>query len=146
MSTPPAFSGFVKRDTVVRTCLVASVILLMVIGGARSSDSAEPGVLEGHLTITSLRQVERDDATPSKVTAVDYAAYPLLILSKDGKTTIREIAADKDGNYRVSLPPGGYVLDAKGRAPRRVRAKRKSFTVISNQTVRVDFGLDTGVR
>ena len=77
--------------------------------------------------------------------AVD-AAYPLLILSKDGKTTIREMAADKDGNYRVSLPPGGYVLDAKGREPRRVRAQRKSFTVISDQTVRVDFDLDTGVR
>jgi hypothetical protein len=130
----------------VRTCLVASIILLMVIGGAHSSDSAEPGVLEGHLTITSLAQVERDGASPSKVAAVDYAAYPLVILSRDGKTTIREIAADKDGNYRVSLPPGDYVLDAKGRAPRRVRAKRKSFTIISNQTVRVDFALDTGIR
>jgi hypothetical protein len=118
----------------------------MVIGSAPSSDSAERGVLEGHLTITSLKQVERDDASPSKEAAVDYAAYPLLILSKDGKTTIREFAADKDGNYRVSLPSGDYVLDAKGRAPRRVRAKRKAFTVISNQTVRVDFALDTGIR
>jgi hypothetical protein len=136
----------VKRDNVVRTALVASAFFLMVIGGARPSDAAEPGVLEGHLTITSLKQVERDDASPSKVAAVDYAAYPLLILSKDGKTTIREIAADKDGNYRVSLPSGDYVLDAKGRAPRRVRAKRKSFTVISHQTVRVDFDLDTGIR
>ena len=140
------FSGFVKRDNVVRTCLVAGCIILMVIGGARSSDSAEPGFLEGHLKITSLKEVERDDASPSKAPAVDYAAYPLLILSKDGKTTIREVAADKDGNYRVALPPGDYVLDAKGRAPRRIRAKRKSFTVISNRTVRVDFDLDTGVR
>jgi hypothetical protein len=130
----------------VRTGLVASVIFLIVIGVARSSGAAEPGVVQGHLTITSLAQVERDDASPSKVVAVDYAAYPLLILSKDGKKTIREVAADKDGNYRVSLPPGDYVLDAKGRAPRRVRAKRKTFTVISNQTVRVDFDLDTGIR
>jgi hypothetical protein len=130
----------------VRICLVASIVFLMVTGRAPSSDSAERGVLEGHLTITSLKQVERDDATPSKVAAVDYAAYPLLILSKDGKTTIREIGADKDGNYRVSLPPGAYVLDAKGRAPGRIRAKRKSFTVLSNRTVRVDFDLDTGVR
>ena len=129
-----------------RICLVASVILLMVTGRAPSSDSAERGVLEGHLTITSLKQVERDDGTPSKVAAVDYAAYPLLILSKDGKTTIREVAADEDGNYRASLAPGNYVLDAKGRAPRRVRAKQKRFTVVSNRTVRVDFDLDTGVR
>ena len=135
-----------KRDNVVRTGLVASVIVLMVIGGARSSGSAGPGVLEGHLTITSLKQVERADASPSKASAVDYAAYPLLILSKDGKKTIREVAADKGGNYRVSLPPGDYVLDAKGRAPGRVRAKQTTFTVLSNHTVRVDFALDTGVR
>jgi hypothetical protein len=98
------------------------------------------------LRIVSLKPVERDDAGLSKSTAVDYAAHPLLILSKDGKTKVRELAADKDGNYRVSLPPGDYVLDAKGRAPKRVRAKPKSFTVISNQTVRVDFDLDTGMR
>jgi hypothetical protein len=57
----------------------------MVIGGARSSDDAEPGFLEGHLKIVSLKGVERDDATPSKARAVDDAAHPLLILSKDGK-------------------------------------------------------------
>jgi hypothetical protein len=131
---------------VLRTCLVASCIFLMVIGAARSSDSAEPGFLEGHLKIATLRGVERDDASPSKRTAVDYAAYPLLILSKDGKTKIREVTADKEGHYRVSLPPGDYVLDAKGRAPKRVRAKPQRFTVISNQTVRVDFELDTGIR
>jgi hypothetical protein len=131
---------------VVRTCLTASCIFLMVIGGARSSDSAEPGFLEGHLKIVSLKGVERDDASPSKAPVVDYAAYPLLILSKDGKTKIREISADKAGNYQVSLPPGDYVLDAKGRAPKRIRAKPRPFTVISKQTVRIDFDLDTGIR
>ena len=135
-----------NREHVVRACLVAGVVLLTMIGGAHSSESAEPGILEGHLTITSLKPVERDNASPSKAAAVDYAAYPLLILRKDGKTTVQEISADKEGNYRLSLPPGDYVLDAKGRAPGRIRATRKRFKVISRQTVRVDFDLDTGIR
>jgi hypothetical protein len=118
----------------------------MVIGGVRSSDAAEPGFLEGHLKIVSLKSVERDGTSPSKAPAVDYGVYPLLILSKDGKTKIREVVANGDGNYRVSLPPGDYLLDAKGRAPKRVRARPKRFTVISNHTVRVDFDLDTGIR
>src|SRR5260221_12909361 len=146
MAPAGAAPGRSGGRNVVRMCLVARVILLMVTGSAPSSDSAQRGVIEGHLTIPSLTQVERDAATPSKGAAVDYAAYPLLVLSKDGKTTIREVTADKEGNYRVSLPPGGYVLDAKGRAPKRIRSTRKSFTVISNQTVRVDFDLDTGIR
>jgi hypothetical protein len=123
-------------------CVLGVVGVLYVAPG----DAAEPGFLEGRLKIVSLKSVERDDAGPSKGTAVDYAAHPLLILSKDGKTKVREVTADKDGNYRVSLPPGDYVLDAKGRAPKRVRARPKSFTIISSQTVRVDLELDAGIR
>ena len=98
------------------------------------------------MTIVSLKGVELADGSPSKGTADDHAAYPLLVLSKDGKKEIRQVIADNDGNYRVSLPPGDYVLDAKGRAPKRIRAKPRKFTVVSNQTVRVDFDLDTGIR
>lgn len=135
-----------KRDNLLRKYLIAGCIFLIVIGCARSSHSAEPGFLEGHLKIASLKGVELADARPSKGTADYYAAYPLLIFGKGGKKKIRQVTADKDGNYRVSLPPGDYVLDAKGRAPKRIRAKPKKFTVISNQTVRVDFDLDTGIR
>jgi hypothetical protein len=131
---------------VLRRHLIAGCIAMMAIGCARSSDAAEPGVLEGHLKITSPKSVQLDDASPSKGTVADYASYPLLILSKDGKKKIREVTADKHGNYRVSLPPGDYVLDAKGRAPKRIRAQPAPFTIVSRQTVRVDFDLDTGVR
>ena len=133
-------------STPLRTHLVAVCTVLMVMGCARSSDSAEPGFVEGHVTIVSPKVVEPADASPSKDAADRYAAYPLLISSKDGKKQIRQVTADKDGNYRVSLPPGDYVLDAKGRAPKRIRAKPKTFTIVSNRTVRVDFDLDTGIR
>jgi len=147
-STPPAhLMSWLNRDTfLLRKYFVAGCIFLMAISGARSSDAAESGFLEGHLKIASLTGVQLDGARPAKGTTADYAAYPLLVLSKDGKKTIRQVTADKDGNYRVPLPPGDYVLDAKGRAPKRVRARAKKFTVAANQTVRVDFELDTGIR
>ena len=129
-----------------RRCLIAGCVAVIVFGWPRSSAGAEPGVLEGHLKIGSLKSVQLDDGSPSKGTVPDYASYPLLILSKDGKKTIREVIADKDGNYRASLPPGGYVLDAKGRRPKGIRAKPRPFTIVSQQTVRIDFDLDTGIR
>jgi hypothetical protein len=129
-----------------RKSFIACCVFAIAIVGVRAGESAAPGFLEGHLKIASLKAVERDGARPSKGTADDYSAYPLLILSKDGTRKIREVTADKDGNYRVSLPPGRYVLDAKGRAPKRIRATPQTFTIVSNQTVRVDFDLDTGVR
>jgi len=70
----------------------------------------------------------------------------LLILSKAEQKEVARVTADRDGNYRISLTPGDYILDVQGRRPGGVRAKPQPFTVVSNQTVRVDMGIDTGVR
>jgi hypothetical protein len=121
---------------------------LTVMACAPSSHVAQPGFLEGHLTIVSLAQTERAGAAPSKGMAENenYADHPLLVLSGTGQEEIARVIADAHGNFRVALPPGAYVLDAQGRAPGRIRAKPKAFRVVSRETVRVDFDLDTGVR
>jgi hypothetical protein len=131
---------------VLRKYFIFASIASIVTCSARLGHAADSGVLEGHLTIVSPKGVDSADASPSKGAARDYAAYPLLILSKDRKKEIRQLTADTDGNYHVSLPPGEYVLDAKGRAPKRIRATPKPFTIVSKHTVRVDFDLDTGIR
>lgn len=102
--------------------------------------------MEGHLKILSLKTVDLAQGNEPKGTAVSYGEYPLIILSKDGQKKIARVTADGNGNYRVALPPGDYVLDVQGRAPQRVRAKPQPFTVVSEQTVRVDMDMDTGIR
>jgi hypothetical protein len=62
------------------------------------------------------------------------------------KKQIARVTADENGNYRVGLPPGNYVLDVQDRVRKRVRARPQPFTVVSNQTVRVDMDIDTGIR
>ena len=126
--------------------LVAGGIILLPLGGVRAGDAAAPGFLEGHLKIVSAKTVEIAEAGHSQGIAVNYGDYPLVILSRTGHQEVAELTADKDGNYRVALPPGDYVLDAKGRAPGHVRATPERFSVVSNQTVHADFELDTGVR
>ena len=76
----------------------------------------------------------------------NYAEYPLIILMEDQKTEIACITADANGNFRVSLPPGNYVLDVQDRKRRHVRAIPQRFTVTSNQIGRVDMDIDTGIR
>ena len=73
-----------------------------------------------------------------------YAEYPLIILSQDGKNEIAHATADENGNYRVALPPGAYVLSVQDRATKRVRGKQQPFTVVSDQTVRVDMNIFVG--
>jgi hypothetical protein len=122
----------------------ASTFLLLPASGL--VNAAPQGFVEGHLKIISLKEVELAQGNPPKFSAGNYADYPLIILSQDGKKEIASVTANGDGNHRVALPPGDYVLDVKGRRPGGVRAKPHPFTVISNQTVRVDMDIDTGVR
>src|SRR5438093_13144337 len=122
--------------------------VLLIVVGISTINAAQPGFLEGHLKVFPLRDVELADGdTSTSATAANYAKYPLIILSQDGKKEIARVTADENGNYRIALPPGDYILDVQGRLPKgHLRAKPQPFRVTSNQTVRVDMDIDTGVR
>ncbi len=105
-----------------------------------------PGVVEGHLKIVSLKEVELADGESPALTVETYSEYPLIVRNHAGELEIARVTADANGNYRVALPPGDYVLDVQGREPKRVRAKPQLFTIVSDQTVRVDLEIDTGIR
>jgi|ERR1700687_4611874 len=120
--------------------------LFLVSIGCLASDNAVLGFLEGHLKILAFRDVEPAEGNPPKFSGGNYAEYPLIILSQDGKKEIARVTADRNGNYRVALPPGAYILDVQDRVRKHVRAKPQRFTVVSKQTVRVDMDMDTGIR
>ena len=133
---------FADMSMCLRCFARVSVYLLLMA----SLDAGAQGFVEGHLKIISSREVELADQTPSEVTAVNYADYPLVILSRDGKKEIARITADENGNYRVVLPPGDYFLDVQDRRRRHVPATPHTFTVVANQIVHVDMNVDTGIR
>jgi hypothetical protein len=116
-----------------------------MLAGNASVKAAPQGFMEGHLKIVVIRAVEPDDMPqPAPET---YAEYPLVILSQDGKREIARLTADKSGNYRVALPPGAYILHVQERAEERIHAihaNPQPFTVVSNQTVRVDLSIFIG--
>ena len=127
-------------------CLIRIWGFTAVLGAVPLSTAAPTGILEGHLKILSSSEVNLADGTPAPVTAENYADYPLIVLSQDRKTEVTRVTADGNGNYRVELPPGDYVLDVQRRPRGRVRATPQPFTVVSGQTVRVEMDIDTGVR
>ena len=120
--------------------------VFLVPASSVPTNAAPSGFVEGHLKIISPREVELADGTPPVITAQNYAEYPLIILSEDQKKEIVRLTADANGNYHVALPPGSYVLDVQGRMRGHLRAKPQRFTIVSNETVRVDMDIDTGVR
>lgn len=124
-------------------CLIFAYVFAVIVGSA-SVNAAPQGFLEGHLKIYSPKEVELAGETASKM-AHNYTEYPLIVLSRDQKQIAR-VTADENGNYRVALPPGDYVLDVQDRRRRHVRATAQRFKIAPNQTVRVDMNIDTGIR
>src|SRR5262245_33677802 len=119
--------------------------LFLVPIGCLASDNSAPGFLEGRLKILALRDVELADGTSSKFSDGNYADYPLIVLSRDSSKEIARVTVDENGNYRVALPQGDYVLAVQSpRGP--VRARPQPFTVVAKQTVHVDMIVDTGIR
>jgi|SRR5438094_2548502 len=125
---------------------VAAACIFLMLAGAASIKAAPQGFMEGHLKIVVIRAVEPDNVPqPAPET---YAEYPLVILSQDGKREIARLTADKSGNYRVALPPGAYILALQERSAEeraeRIHANPQPFTVVSNQTVRVEMTIFIG--
>jgi hypothetical protein len=121
--------------------------LFLVPIGCFASDNTAIGFLEGRLRILASKDVELADGTPSKFSDGNYAEYPLIVLSSDGKNEIARVTADETGKFRVALPPGDYILDVQGRRPKgHVRANPQRFTIASDQVAHIDMYIDIGIR
>ena len=150
MEINPALRFFGSMITRSLRYLIAASLSSVLVGTA-SINAAPEGFLEGQLKIISGRPVALDDGNPSKpidgkpaAAGADYANYPLVVLSQGEKKQVVRITADAQGRYRAALPPGAYILDAEGRARRRVHVRAQPFTIIPNRTVHVDITIDAG--
>ena len=112
------------------------------------SSAAPTGILEGHLKILLSKEVQLQDDAKATTEALEqpYSEYPLIVRTRDGGKELARLTADAGGNYRLTLPPGDYVLDIQRRPRGGVRATPQRFTVAAGQTVRVDLDIDAGVR
>jgi len=120
---------------------------IFLLAFSASLHAAEQGFLEGHLKIIfGMAAQPSDDMPHPEIAPESYAEYPLVVLSQDGKNQVARFTANEDGNYRIALPPGAYILDIQNRAAKRLRARPQPFTVAPNQTVHVDMNIDTGIR
>ncbi len=133
-----------------RLIILLSLALLLAAcqstGGGPLPPLVAPGSLSGHVTIGPLLPVQRvGEATPT--TPPDaYAARQVIVYRADGKTAVTRLTPDKDGNYRVELAPGTYVVAMARAGIDRARDLPATVTIASGQTTRLDIDIDTGIR
>jgi hypothetical protein len=121
--------------------LISGCLFLIPIACGASDNAVVPGFLEGHLKIRSPNPVDRGDDNAPTLMPENYGEYPLLVLSQYDRKEVARVTADENGNYHAALPPGDYVLEVQRRPRTHLRWKAQPFTVVSDQTVRVDMDI-----
>ena len=101
------------------------------------------GTLVGRVTMGPMSPVGRS-GDPDPPAAVPGAR--IVISSVEGQA-ITSVVTDKDGGYRVPLPPGSYRIDMSpldsGRFTKDLPA---TITITKGQETRLDIRIDTGIR
>lgn len=116
---------------------VLMVNYCLLANASHAASPVSPGFLEGQLKILASKGANLADENQPAPPSANYSEYPLVVLSKDGRE-VTQVKVEDNGHYRVSLPPGDYVLALKGPSPKRIQQQQRPFTVLSQKTVRMD--------
>lgn len=110
--------------------------------GLYALGSGSPGFIQG--TVTSVG-VACGPGTPYRVPPCDgpYPNYEIIVYRADGSTVETRVRSDNNGNYRIALTPGDYVIYTSGGPFTKIT---NAVTVVSKKTTKLDLVIDTGVR
>ena len=72
-------------------------------------------------------------------------ARELPFVVKAGETTVKTFTTDDEGRFQVALPPGHYVIQREGAAPR-IGRWRFEADVVTGQITKVNWSADSGMR
>jgi hypothetical protein len=110
------------------------------------NSNSQLGYLEGHVNIGPLVPVARADVPPPTVPPEVYASRSINIFRSDGATLVLNVKIGPDGNYRVGLAPGTYVVNLARSGIDRADELPQQISIESGKTVRLDISIDTGIR
>ena len=120
--------------------LIALSLLLLSCG-----TSAEPGILQGKVSIGPLQPVVRPGEvveTPCEV----YEARKIMVYDKSGNKLVEEVDIDCNGQYVVKLTPDIYTVDINRIGIDHSSEVPKQVEIKSGITTRLDIDIDTGIR
>jgi hypothetical protein len=106
----------------------------------------ETGVLQGHVTIGPLVPVVQEGVPEPTPAPEVYASRQIVIYASDGQTEVARVPIDGQGNYRVELPVGTYVVDINHVGIDMAKELPKTVEIKSGQVTRLDVEIDTGIR
>jgi hypothetical protein len=123
---------------------VTIAVAIVLNGGGSAGAGSANGTLAGNVSIGPLCPVEPCRVQSDQLAAA-YAVRPVVIKTAGG-TPVASVTADPVTGYSVSLRPGTYIVDVAHQQIGGSRELPRTVTIRSNETVRLDISVDTGIR
>jgi hypothetical protein len=123
--------------------------LIVVAGCARKPDPVpekQPGFACGKVTLSPLSPVARSGQPPEKPPQrITEGRLVLFYASEDG-AVVGKAKVDGEGEYRLSLPPGRYLVKMRLEGIERATGLPQWLEIKSDAGTRLDIDIDTGIR
>jgi hypothetical protein len=108
--------------------------------------TAAVGFLQGQVTIGPLQPVEQAGVPPPTPSPALCTAQVFIVDAADGATEATRFPLQPDCSYRVSLPPGTYVVRLAPLGIERAGNLPATVQIAPGATTRLDVSIDTGIR
>jgi hypothetical protein len=127
-------------------CIAFAALAAILLLSACTSVAPESGILEGHVSIGPLTPVQQEGVpTPTPWPGL-YSGRSIVIFDLHAEKEIARAAIDAQGNYRITLPIGLYIVDIN-HVGIDMGVDLPALVVIDpHQTTKLDIEIDTGIR
>ena len=121
---------------------------LLFISGCDKQKTQEVGFLEGVISIGPICPVEKIPPDPGCLpTAETYKAYPVAIMTSDGRRKIEQINPALDGSFNLELAPGHYLIILE-KEQNKIGGSNLpvEVSIIAQKKTLIHIDIDTGIR
>ncbi len=118
----------------------ATLLALFSVTGLAETPVPGTSGIEGTVLVSPTR--------PGPITKDGPSVAPVgntQFLVKTGDATVATFTTDREGRFRVTLPPGHYVIVREGAAAR-IGRWRFEADVVAGQVIKVNWTADSGMR
>ena len=133
-----------NRRLHLRAGFVLAAVALSTLGCSLGPKAT--GTLEGHVSIGPLVPVLREGEPEPTPAPEVYAGRQIVVFSSGGRKEITRVEIDGQGNYRVALPAGSYLVDINHAGIDSAAGLPAEVEIMAGQTTQLDVDIDTGIR
>ncbi len=128
--------------SIIATAIISAAAIVSLIDF--QDGTKEKGFLEGTVTFIGTPCSEKINHSVPPCDGI-YPNYEVIVYKTDGKTIVAKTVSDENGNYKISLKPGNYIIYTQN-GPFKDDVELNRVIIVNGKITKLDLIIDTGIR